>query len=287
MSSVWLNGALVSGPLALDRGDRGLLLGDGLFETMLVLNRTPLWGNMHLARLEGAARELGIPFARDRIDDAIATILDGAPDSHQALRITLTRGSGMRGLGTNGGVPTLLLTLDPFDPALILEPVTLATSAVRRSPHAPSCRLKTTSYIDNIVAAREAAARGMGDALLLNTEGNIACTTIANVFLWKGGRIVTPGRDQAILTGVMRQALIAAAAHLGIETEERVVKLHELTEADAVFLTNSLRFIRPVKALDQHPVPQADLGRFADALCEAARLQCGRDPRVDSAPPAD
>ena len=53
MSRTWFNGALVDGPARVERGERGLLLGDGLFETILVLNRTPLWGNMHFARLRG------------------------------------------------------------------------------------------------------------------------------------------------------------------------------------------------------------------------------------------
>lgn len=280
MSRVWFNGALATGPLALDRGDRGLLLGDGLFETILVLNRTPLWGNMHLARMESAAKELGIAFARDKLDDAIAAILEGADVIHHVLRITLTRGTGLRGLGANGGVPSLLLTLDPFDPALMFQPVALVTSSIRRSTHTVTCRLKTTSYADNIAAAREAASRGMEDALMLNTDGAVACSTIANIFLVKDGKLVTPARDQAILTGVMRQALIAAAQHMNIATEERPVSPRELQDAEAVFLTNSLRFIRPVRALDQHLLPQAGLEHFAEALCETARLQCGRDPRL-------
>lgn len=280
MSRVWFNGALVTGPLPLDRGDRGLLLGDGIFETILVVNRTPLWANMHLARMEGAAKELGLGFARDTLDDAIATLLDGAPETHHVLRMTLTRGSGVRGLGANGGIATLLLTLDPFDPGLMFQPVTLSTSSIRRNPQSLTCRLKTISYIDNIAAAREAAARGMEDALMLTVEGSAACSTIANLFLLKDGRLVTPARDQAILTGVMRQALIAAAGHMDIATDERTVAPEELHQADAVFLTNSLRFIRPVKSLDQHALPQADVAHLAAALCEAARLQCGRDPRL-------
>ena len=79
MSRVWFNGALHIGALPLDPKDRGLLLGDGIFETILVVNRTPLWANMHLARMEGAAKELGLGFARDALDDAVATILDGIP----------------------------------------------------------------------------------------------------------------------------------------------------------------------------------------------------------------
>lgn len=286
MNRTWFNGALVEGPLAVDRAERGLTLGDGLFETLLVLNRKPLWGNMHFARLEAAAQELGIGFDRDGLDDAVDEVLDGTPKSHQVLRVTLTRGAGVRGLGASGGSSSLLITLDPFDPALMFKPVTLSSTVIRRNPQSVSARLKTLSYIDNIAAAREAAGHGMEDALLLNTKGNVACSTIANVFLMKGGALVTPARDQGILTGVTRQALIHAAAHLGLATEERAVKPSEIGRADAVFLTNSLRFIRPVTALDQKPLRQADLSGLEQALCETARLQCGLDPRmVDLAGP--
>ncbi|MFN4143100.1 aminotransferase class IV [Aestuariivirga sp.] len=280
MSRTWFNGALVTGALALDRGERGLLLGDGLFETILVLNRTPLWGNMHFARLEASSRELGIGFDRNLLDDALEELLAGAPSSHQVLRVTLTRGSAGRGLAATGGTSSLLLTLDPFDPGLMFRPVALASTAIRRNPHSMSSRLKTLSYIDNVAAAREAAARGMEDALMLNTEGNAASSTIANLFLLKEGRLVTPARGQGILTGVMRQALLHTAAHLGIETEERAVAPGELAGAEAVFLTNSLRFVRPVSAVDQQPLAQGDLSQLVSALCEAARLQCGADPRL-------
>jgi branched-chain amino acid aminotransferase len=158
--------------------------------------------------------------------------------------------------------------------------VALSSSVIRRNPHAVSCRLKTLSYIDNIAAAREAASHGAEDALLLNVDGHVACTTIANIFLLMKGKLVTPARDQGILTGVMRQALIHSAARLGLSIEERPVKLAELKKADAVFLTNSLRFIRPVTALDRKPLAQGDLSPLVSTLCEAARLQCGHDPRM-------
>ena len=280
MSRTWFNGALIDGPLEVARGERGLLLGDGLFETMLVLNRTPLWGNMHLARLEAAAHELGLGFHRDGLDDAITEILDGIPKLHHVLRVTLTRGSAARGLAAVGGSSSLLLMLDAFDPAMMLKPVALSSTAIRRNPASVSCRLKTLSYIDNIAAAREAASHGVEDALMLNTAGNVACTTIANLFLLKGKSLITPARDQGILTGVTRQTLLHSAAHVGLRPEERVVKPEELKEADAVFLTNSLRFIRPVTALDREPLGQADLAPLVQSLCEAARLQCGHDPRM-------
>lgn len=280
MSRTWFNGALTEGPLTIERGERGLLLGDGLFETILVLNRTPLWGNMHFLRLEASAQELGLPFDRDALDDAVSDILSDAPQGHMVLRVTLTRGSGVRGLAADGTSPSLLLTLDGFDPTLMFKPVALASTAIRRNPTSPASRHKTLSYIDNIAAAREAAAKGAEDALMLNTKGAAACSTIANLFLLKAKTLITPARGEGILTGIMRQALIHAGNRLGFTIEERAVKPAELKKADAVFLTNSLRFIRPVTALDGKPLAQGDLSPLVSALCEAARLQCGHDPRL-------
>lgn len=280
MRRVSLNGRTIEGPVPIDAGDRGLTLGDGLFETFLVVNGIALWRNMHLARLEGSAHELGIAYDADAVNAAIDGLLEGAPRDHQVLRLTLTRGVAGRGLAGNARTPTLLGTLEPFDPALLFRPVTLFTSSIRRSQDSPAARLKTLSYIDAVAAAREAASHGADDALMLNTGGKLACSTIANIFLVRKNKLVTPARDQAILTGVTRQALIAAAQHIGILTEERAVTVVDLFRADGVFLTNSLRLLRPVTAIDRQPMPQADLARLADALCATARLQCGRDPRL-------
>ena len=280
MSVVWFNGAIVEGPIGLDPSDRGLLLGDGLFETMLVVNGVALWRHMHLARLEGSANELGLGYDNANADAAIDALLARAGGVHQVLRLTLTRGVTARGLAGNGAAPTLLASLDPYDRGLMLQPATLIIATVRRNPFSPASRLKTLSYIDNIAAAREAKARGADDALMLNTKGAVACSAIANVFLLKGKQLITPGRDQGILTGVIRQALLAGAARAGFDREERAVKPAELLAADAVFLTNSLRLIRPVTALDGRALGRAGLTPLADLLCETARLQCGRDPRL-------
>lgn len=280
MKRVLLNGVIVEGPLPVGTADRGLTLGDGLFETMLVVNRRPLWLHMHLARMEGAARELGIAYDSDATTQTIESILDGIGLDHHVLRLTLTRGSATRGLSGNGASPTLIATLDPFDAALLFQPATLFTSSIRRSQDSLAARMKTLSYIDNIAAAREAASHGADDALMLNATGKVACSTIANIFIVKKNRLITPARDQAILTGVTRQALIAAAQHIGIFTEERIVTVTDLFRADGVFLTNSLRLIRPVTTIDKQQMPQPDLARITDALCAVARLQCGRDPRL-------
>lgn len=280
MKRVSLNGRFVDGLLPIEATDRGLTLGDGLFETMLVVNRRPLWLHMHLARMEGAARELAIAYDNDQATATVDAILEGVGPEHHVLRLTITRGSGARGLSGNGTSPTFIAALEPFDAALLFQPATLFTSSIRRSQDSLAARMKTLSYIDNIAAAREAASHGADDALMLNATGKVACSTIANVFIVKKNKLITPARDQAILTGVTRQALIAAAQHIGIFTEERIVTVTDLFRADGAFLTNSLRLIRPVTAIDKQAMPQPDLTRLIDTLCAVARLQCGRDPRL-------
>ncbi len=249
MSVVWFNGAIIEGPLQLDPADRGLTLGDGVFETIAVYDDHAVWLEEHLARMEGAARELGIGFDLTRIHDGVATVLAQNKFDVAVMRITLTRGVVMpRALTGFGESPSLLITLSAFDPSHPTS-ITLAVSTVRRNETAPSSRLKTLSYIDNIAAAREVTDRA-DDALMLNAAGHVACTTIGNVFLVKGDRLITPRFDQGILCGIARAKLLHHAHEMQLKPIEAIVTLEDVFLADAVFRTNSLRLATPVTMLD-------------------------------------
>ncbi len=278
MSLVWFNGKRIDGPLPLDPADRGLLLGDGVFETIAVVNGKALWLEEHLARLAKAAAELGIAADLAAIRAAIAAL--AGEMGFQALRLTLTRGPTARGLAGSGDRPSLIATLEPLPRGFLMQPAKLATSTIRRNEFAPSSRLKTLSYVDAIAAAREAAARGADDALMLNTSGKAAASTIANLFLLKGSELITPDLSQGILPGIMRRAVLDLAPGLGLAPTERAVTPQELTTADAVFLTNSLRFIRPVTALDGRTLGNRPLDDIVNVLCARAKAQCGSDPRL-------
>ena len=279
MSAVWFNGRIFEGLISLDPRDRGLLLGDGLFETFAVMNRIAMWRTEHLARLTAAARELGISCDPAAIDAAIDRVLGQSRGGFEVLRLSLTRGAVPRGFAFDGEAPGLLITLAPMPLRRLFQPVRLVTAAIRRNEFAPSSRLKTLSQIDDIAAARQAAAAGADDALMLITAGQAACSTISNLFLVKGAELITPSLDQGILPGIMRAALLQLAPALGLTAIERPVPPVELASAGAVFLTNSLRFIRPVEILDGEPLGRQPLDSFIKALSLNARQQCGRDPR--------
>ena len=246
--TVWCNGEIVD-QLNLDPAERGLLLGDGVFETLAVRGGKVIWLEEHLARLELAAHELGLRPDLTAIHVALLEVLRTSQSHSEALRITLTRGPTNRGLAADGEKPSLVISLNPLDATKLPTSVRLATCTIRRNATSPASRLKTLSYIDAIAAAREVAAHA-DDALMLNTEGNVACSTVANIFMLKDKKLITPDDGQGILKGITRGKLIAAGPELGVNIECRVVKSEEFMAADAIFITNSLRLAVPVTSLD-------------------------------------
>ncbi len=246
MNVVWFQGEFVDGPLAIDPTERGLLLGDGLFETLAVIDQKPLWLNQHLKRLEAAAREVGITYDSVYIFATINRVLAHWPETSGVMRITLTRGAVARGLALGGEAPSLMISISTFDEALRFAPCTLGLVDVVRHSMSPSTRLKTLSYFDNVMAARQAASLGFDEALMLNEHGHVACSSVGNLFLVKGTSLITPQLDQAILPGIMRQVILDLAPRLGFDISEGQISFSELANADGVFISNSLRILRPV-----------------------------------------
>jgi branched-chain amino acid aminotransferase len=279
LSATWFNGTFVAGTLPLDPHDRGFLLGDGVFETVAVINRKPLWLDEHVKRMAHAAVELGIAFNAERTFTGLTEVLKKCDAQCEVLRITLSRGKAARGLAGDGASPSLLITIDEFAAKNLFQPCRLKVSQVRRNEFAPSSRLKTLSYIDGIAAAREVAGDA-DDALMLNTSGHVASATVANIFVLQGDELVTPSLDQGILPGITRHVLLGHAKKLGLKPVERAVPLEDLVRADAVFLCNSLRFIRPVATLNGEPLGKVSLDRLIEGLGALAKKQCGIDPRT-------
>lgn len=260
MSIVWFNGGFVEGRLSLDAADRGLTLGDGIFETLAVHGARAIWLDEHLTRMAVAADELGLGFDGAKIRAAVAAVLAQNKFTTASLRITLTRGVvEPRTLTGFGASPSLLVSLSEFNSALS-QTITLAVSSIRRNETAPSSRLKTLSYIDNIAAAREVSARA-DDALMLNSAGHVACTTIGNLFLLKNDQLITPRADQGILSGIARAKLLSQA-------QEQVVTLADLHAADAVFRTNSLRLVTQITKLDNKPLGNRSLEHIRDFIAK-------------------
>jgi branched-chain amino acid aminotransferase len=261
---IWLNGRLVeeeAGRLA--PSDRGFALADGVFETVRALGTRPLWWPDHLLRLKAGAACLGIdlPYEDKIIGDAISSLLVAQGHQESAIRVTLSRGPARRrGLWPPGDAsPTLLITVAPSALARSPQTVVIARST-RRNELSPLSRIKSLAYGDNILARREALERGAGDALLLNTFGNLACATVGNVFLRFGGSWLTPPPTDGALAGIARRRLMS---FLG--AREETIVAASVAHADAGLISNSLGWSSIVRLEERELQP-------TDEAIDLARL---------------
>jgi branched-subunit amino acid aminotransferase/4-amino-4-deoxychorismate lyase len=258
----------LAGAPGIPLDDRGLTLGDGLFETLLARDGVLTAVDAHLQRLAQGCSVLGLPApdlaaARALMEAALDEV---APAPRLAVRLTVTAGSGGRGL-ERPAAPALRMFATAAPAPRPEGAARLVTSTVRRNAASPASRLKTLSYLDNILARREARAAGADEAVMLNGEGMVACAAAANIFWTSGGRLFTPALDCGVLAGIMRAGVLALAAGMGVETVETADPPAALVRADGVFLTSSLIGVRPVSEIDGKRVAS---DRLTEALARAA-----------------
>ena len=250
----WRDGEWIEDGDVLPADDRGLTLGDGLFETLLAVEGGLAHAALHFRRLAASAAALGLPpppeanwleavaretLARNRLDRGRA-----------AVRLTLTAGRSARGLARDpSAAARLLVTASPAPEAG--TPVRLATVSVRRNPASPASRHKTLSYIDSVMALRQAHEAGADEAVMFNTRGRPACAAAANLVFRIDGEMVTPPLSEGVLAGTTRTRLLEALPELG----ERRLTQAEARRADALVLTNALRGIRPALSWDGRNLP--------------------------------
>ncbi len=263
---VWLDGRLQDADTArIDPRDRGFTLGDGLFETVRVAGRLPRRFDRHIDRLWQGAEQLGIvpPLSPVDLHAAVVALCAAEGLEEAVVRITLSHGPAPRGLLPPARpVPTLLLSAGPVPPPLPPARLVVARDT-RRNEHSPLSRIKSLNYLDNVLARREAARRGGDEAVLLNTAGRVAETSIANLFLVRDGRLFTPPVAEGALPGIQRAAVIDAHPVV-----ERPIEAAELFSADEIILTNSLG-LRAVASVDGAPVGTGDPGPVFTALLPA------------------
>ncbi|MFD1625593.1 aminotransferase class IV [Azospirillum griseum] len=263
MMRVWLDGRLQEVETArIDPRDRGFTLGDGLFETVRIARGDPQRFDRHLARLRRGADLLGIavPVSDAELRGAVADLCAAEGMADAVLRITLTQGPAARGLlPPPQPAPTLLLSVAPVPPPLPPAQLIVARDT-RRNELSPLSRVKSLNYLDNVLARREAERRGGNEAVLLNSVGRVAETSIANLFLVRNGQLVTPPVAEGALPGVLRAAILEAQ-----EVIEQPVEVADLLAADEIVLSNSLG-LRPVVSLERLPVGDGQPGPFCAAL---------------------
>lgn len=215
--------------------------GDGLIETILILDDRPIELDAHLARLTASALAV---YGEEPPDARELVLANARGGSIGRMRLTL---EPMRGGGFDAYV-----VVAPLDPNNVFPTgdfcSTLSTMSVDRG-------YGEHKWADRALLTRAEAAAGPGDVpLLVRSDGTVLETSRTNLFIVRDGELVTPPLDGSILPGIARAHVLEVAREIGVEAAERVFDAATLLAADEVFLTNSLRGVEPIKAIDGEPI---------------------------------
>lgn len=256
MMLLTVNGQIVDSPNgALSALDRGFLFGDGVFDTLRIYAGKPFGLQDHLTRLADACTRTGIGLSSE-LEDVVGSEVEraGKKGLREAfMRITVSRGSGL-GMGTDFEASTLVTLIDKLpklDPRWYSDGITVAVAEGRRNEFASTAGIKTTAYLESIIAFRRALENGTDDALFLDTEGHLSEATASNLFIVRDGALHTPPLECGALPGITRATVRKMAESLGVSVvETRPLEFMELQTADEMFLTSSVREIVPVVSCD-------------------------------------
>lgn len=245
--------------------DHGFLYGDGVYETIRSYGSRIFMQNQHLARLRRSADGIGltipIPDHRwlDLLHESMARNNIGNAQQDAYLRITISRGAGDIGLDPAlCPTPTVVIItkpLHPPSPEHYRIGVKLIVARTRRNlPSALPPQIKTTNFLNNILAKREAIAAGAFDSILLNWESHLTECTVSNLFFIRAGRLCTPSLACGLLDGITRNIVLSLAQEAQIPVDEGYFGVEAIYKADECFLTNTSMEVMPVTMVDGHPV---------------------------------
>lgn len=256
-----LDGTLADPDAPLVRADDlTVTRGDGVFETILVVDREPRELGPHLDRLRNSADLLDLPLPeRAGWERAVRAVIDNwSWESERELAVKIVCSRGVDGdetphgfaLGTSVGPDTLRKRRDG------VAAVTLDRGyAPDLKDRAPWLLLsaKTLSYAVNMAAVREAKRRGAEEVVFTATDGTVLEGPTSTVVLANGRTLRTPPPSTGILVGTTQHALFRAAEKAGWQTRVEPFGQEELRTADGLWMTSSVRLITPVHTLDGEP----------------------------------
>ncbi len=258
---------LVNGIAAepLDPADRGLLYGDGMFETIAVVDGRPRFIDWHFERLADGARRLGFPspdVARLRSE------IPGASESpREVVKLILTRGTGGRGYRPPREPRLTRIVATSAWPdwpeSCWAAGVKLGWCRTRYGRNRALAGIKHLNRLEQVLARAEWDDGALDEGLMLDDGGHVISATQANLFARIEGRWVTPALDECGVAGVMRRAFRHWLEDRSEPALERAVHREDLDAASALILTNALIGAWPVRELDSRQLAiDPDAGEF-------------------------
>lgn len=257
--TVFLNGEFVlEDEAAVSVFDRGFLYGDGLFETLRMMNGVPIQWGEHWRRLTSGADVLHIklPFTSEFLRAQARELSRQNQLPEALLRLTLSRGPGSRGYSPKGAdTPTLVMSLHPAPTLGPTAPQWKLHTASQRVPVGdPLTACKSASKLLQVLARAEAEVAGADDALLLNVRGELVETSCANLFWIEEGALHTPPLAAGALAGIARAWVLDWAGAVKCPALETRATPERLIRSGGCFLTLSSWGVVEVVQLDEQAI---------------------------------
>lgn len=232
--------------------DRGLLYGDGLFETIAVADGRLFCWTEHTIRLQEGCRRLNLPCpgSQELYDEALQL---AANAERAVLKLILTRGSSGRGYApVPAAIPNRILSLHPwpeYPDSYRSKGVRVRICTNRLTSNPLLAGIKHLNRLEQVLARGEWTEPDIAEGLMLDAASNVIEGTMSNLFIYRNGILETPDVGHAGVAGIIRGRILAAAQELGIEAMIASLDLHEIEAAEELFLCNSLIGIWPVRAV--------------------------------------
>ncbi|MEN9307714.1 MAG: branched-chain-amino-acid transaminase [Fibrobacterota bacterium] len=260
--------------------DRGLMLGDGIFETVRAKHGAIEFFEGHFARFCRSAELVRMrqPFSQGDLEAICAEICRLSELADASVRFTLTRGPYRGTLSDTGDAPRLIATCsdaEHVDPKLYVDGVSISVASFPRA-HAIDPSIKATQYLPAVLARLEADAQGCYESLFLDGRGRILELSSATFFAVRFGQILTPPLRLGILAGVTRSAILRLAKGAKLPAAERILNGEDIKTFDEAFLTSAVRGVMPIVRIAGIPVGTGAPGPVTRQIMELFREETGR-----------
>ncbi|EHS56074.1 branched-chain-amino-acid transaminase [Paenibacillus kribbensis] len=226
--------------------DHGFLYGDGIFEGIRIYNGNIFKCKEHLDRLYDSAKsiQLSIPLSQDEMLEAMAETIRLNEMRNGYIRLIVSRGAGNLGLDplrcAKASVIIIVEQLAIYpEEAYLTGLKTISVSQRRNIPDALNPKIKSLNYLNNILVKIQSNYAGVGEAIMLNSQGYVTEGSADNIFIVKNGVLYTPPCYLGALEGITRNAIIDLCAELGYALKEQPFTLHDVYVADEVFFTGT------------------------------------------------
>lgn len=235
----------------------------------------------HYQRLVDSCRIIGIDtfaeeWSQERFTQVMSELIAAnKPTENVFVRVSFHIADKLPGTRSRGLPAIMSAFIYPAQPIIPQEGARLKTSVWRRTPDfsIPSRAKVNGAYVNSVLARQDAIDSGYDDCVFLDSHGHVTELSAANIFIVRGGKLLTPGTSSDILEGINRRTIIELAKELDIPLEERAIDLTELYIADEAFVCGTSAFISPIIEVDARPLAHLDnrplTGRLSVAYKDA------------------